>query len=150
MAKKLTFESVNLGDELPPVHRYYDQEIIWRYAVGSLDYNPVHSHPDWIKTAQVFGIPSTVGHGAMCMSLMATVITSWAYPVGGWLKSMETKFARPVLPGDTITFGGVVAEKHPGRGDKNFVVVDLYADNQDGARVAVGKAEVILPSEKSS
>ena len=147
MSKRLTFESVNLGDELPPVERHVDQEVIWQFAVGSLDYNPVHTNPDWIKTAQVFGIPSTVGHGAMTMSLMTTVVTSWAYPVGGWLKSLETKFIRPVLPGDTITFRGVVTEKHPGRGDKNFVVVDLHADNQDGARFAVGTAEVILPNE---
>ena len=148
MAKKLTLESVKLGDTLPPVQRKVDQETFWRYAVGSLDYNPVHSNPDWVKKAQVFGIPSTVGHGAMTMSLMATVICDWAYPVGGWLRSMETKFIQPVLPGDTLTFGGVVTEIHPGRGKgKNFIVVELTGDNQKGERIAVGSAEVILPSE---
>ena len=145
VAQTLTFETVNLGDGLPVIKRHVDQEAIWKYAVASLDYNPVHCHPDWVKTAQVFGISSTVAHGMMTMSFMASVLTDWAYPVGGWVKSVESKFVRPVLPGDTITCGGVVSEKHPGRGDNNFVVVDLYADNQDGARVAVGKAEVILP-----
>jgi acyl dehydratase len=84
----------------------------------------------------------------MTMSLMATVICDWAYPVGGWLRSMETKFIQPVLPGDTLTFGGVVTEIHPGRGKgKNYIVVELTGDNQKGERIAVGSAEVILPSE---
>jgi len=143
---KLTFESVKLGDVLPQVQRTVGQETFWRYAVGSLDYNPVHSNPDWVKEAKVFGIPSTVGHGAMTMSLLTTVVCNWAFPVGGWLQSLDTKFIKPVLPGDTLTFGGAVSEIHPGRGkNKNFVVVELTGDNQKGERFAVGRAEVILP-----
>jgi acyl dehydratase len=143
---KLTFESVKLGDALPQVQRKVNQETFWHYAVGSLDYNPVHSNPDWVKEAKVFGIPSTVGHGAMTMSLMTTVVTNWAFPVGGWLQSLDTKFVKPVLPGDTLTFGGEVTEIHPGRGkNKNYVVVELTGDNQKGEKIAVGHAEVILP-----
>lgn len=143
---KLTFESVKLGDTLPHVQRKVDQETFWRYAVGSLDYNPVHSNPDWVKEAKVFGIPSTVGHGAMTMSLLTTVVCNWAFPVGGWIKSLDSKFVQPVLPGDTLTFGGTVTEIHPGRGkNKNYVVVELTGDNQKGEKIAVGRAEVILP-----
>jgi acyl dehydratase len=144
--EKLTFESVKLGDALPQVQRKVDQETLWRYAVGSLDYNPVHSNPDWVKEAKVFGIPSTVGHGAMTMSLMTTVVCNWAFPVGGWLRTLDTKFVKPVLPGDTLTFGGEVTEIHPGRGkNKNYVVVELTGDNQKGEKIAVGHAEVMLP-----
>jgi 3-hydroxybutyryl-CoA dehydratase len=145
MAKKLTFESVSCDDVLPEVKQHISQEIIWKHAVASLDYNPLHVHPEWCKTAQVFGLPVTVMHGNQTMSLMAKVVTDWAYPVGGRLKRMEIKLIKPVPVGSTCTYGAVVMEKHPiGKGG-DFVVLDLWAMNQDGEKVAVGTAEVMLP-----
>jgi acyl dehydratase len=145
MAKKLTFESVNCGDVLPEVKQHVTQEVIWKHAVASLDYNPVHTYPEWCKTAQVFGLPLPVMHGNQTMSLMVTVITNWAYASGGRLKKLEVKLIKPVPVGSTCTYGGVVTEKHPiGKGE-NFVVLDLWAKNQGGEQVAVGTAQVNLP-----
>ena len=128
MANKLTFDSVNCGDMLPEVRQHTTQEDMWRHAVTSLDYNPVHTSPEWCKTAQVFGMPVTVMHGNQTMSLM-----------------VEVKLIMPVPEGSTCTYGGVVTEKHPiGKGE-DFVVLDLWATNQDGENVAVGTAQVALP-----
>jgi len=145
MAQKLTFESVKCGDVLPEVKEHVSQEVIWKHAVASLDYNPVHTHPEWCKTAQVFGLPVPVMHGNETMSLMATVITNWAYASGGRLKKLEVKLIKPVPVGSTCTYGAVVSEKHPIGKGKNFVVLDLWAANQDGEKVAVGTAQVTLP-----
>jgi 3-hydroxybutyryl-CoA dehydratase len=145
MAEKLTFESVNCGDVLPEVKQHMSQEVIWRHAVASLDYNPVHVHPEWCKTARVFGLPVPVMHGNQTMSLMIKVVTNWAYPVGGRLKRMEVKLIKPVPVGSTCTYGAVVTEKHPVGKGGNFVVLDLWAMDQDGDKVAVGTAEVMLP-----
>jgi acyl dehydratase len=145
MPKKLTFEAVNCDDVLPEVKQHISQEIIWKHAVASLDYNPVHVDLEWCKTAQVFGLPVPVMHGNQTMSLMVKVVTNWAYPVGGRLKRLETKFIKPVPVGSTCTYGAVVTEKHPIGKGKNFVVLDLWALNQDGEKVAVGTAEVMLP-----
>jgi len=141
----LTFKTVNLGDEIPTVTRHVDQEMIWRNAAGSLDYNPVHTHPEWCQTAKVFGLESTVAHGMMTMAFMATALTDWAYSAGGTLKKMETKFIKPVVPGDVIATGGTVTEKHVIAPGKNYVVLDIWAENQDGAKVAAGEGEVNLP-----
>jgi len=46
MAQKLTFESVKCGDMLPEVKEHITQEVIWKHAVASLDYNPVHTYPE--------------------------------------------------------------------------------------------------------
>ena len=141
----LTFETVNLGDKIPTVTRHVDQEMIWKNAVASLDYNPVHTHPEWCKTAKVFGLESTVAHGMMTMTFMATALTDWAYPAGGTLRKMETKFIKPVVPGDVITAGGTITEKHVIAPGRNYVVLDIWAENQNGFRVAVGQTEVGLP-----
>jgi acyl dehydratase len=145
MAEKLTFESVNCGDLLPEVKHHISQEVIWRHAVASLDYNPLHINPDWCRTARVFGLPVPVMHGNQTMSLMATVVTNWACPVGGVLKRMEVKLIKPVPVDSTCTYGAVVTEKHPVGKGRDFVVLDLWAVNQDEDKVAVGTAEVVLP-----
>lgn len=145
MAQRLTFESVKCGDVLPEVKEHISQEVIWKHAVASLDYNPVHTHPDWCKTAQVFGLPVPVMHGNQTMSLMTSVITNWAYASGGRLKKLEVKLIKPVPVGSTCTYGAVVSEKHPIGKGKDFVVLDLWAANQDGEKVAVGTAQVTLP-----
>ena len=145
MTYKLSFDSVNCGDSLPEIKQNITQEDIWKHAVASLDYNPVHTYPEWCKTAQVFGLPVTVMHGNQTMSLMTTVITNWAFPVGGWLKKIEVKLIKPVPVESSCTYGAVVTEKHPiGKGE-NFVTLELWAKNQDGEHVGVGTAQVVLP-----
>ncbi len=144
MAEKLTFESINNGDVLPHVKHTATQETLWHHAVATLDYNPVHVAPDWVKTAQPFGIPETVQHGLQTHALLGKVLTDWYTPVGGRMKSFSAKLVKPVPVGTTCTYGAVVTEIHP-RGKDPFVRLDLYAENQDGQTIAVGWAEVIIP-----
>ena len=145
---KITFAQVNLGDSLPPLRCYITQDIIDRYAVASLDYNPVHINAEWCRAARNlfpnYFTDSTVAHGMTTMSSMASVVTDWAYPEGR-ITLLDCKFIRPVYPGDTITCGGIVIEKHPLGKGMDFVVLELFADNQKGVRVAAGTARVLLP-----
>ena len=90
---KITFGSVNAGDRLPPITRNVTQETFWKFSVASLDYNPVHNDPEWVKTAQPFGIQETVGHGMM------TVVSNWAYPSGLKIRNSDSKLIFPVLAG---------------------------------------------------
>jgi acyl dehydratase len=143
--EKVTFDSVQVGDTLPPIERAVSQETFWKYAVASLDYNPVHCDPDWVATAQPFGIPHTVAHGMMTMSFMLSVASNWAYPAGLQIRKMTSKFFWPVLAGWTVTCSGIVSEKHFISPGKNFVVVDLKAENQDGRDLAVCRTEIVFP-----
>jgi acyl dehydratase len=141
----LTFDSVQVGEELPPITRSVTQETFWKNAVASFDYNPVHCDPDWVKTAQPFGIPKTVAHGMMTMSVMLTVVSNWAYPSMLRITKMTSKFIKPVLAGWTLKCSGVISEKHVICPGKNYAVVDLRAENQDGESVAVCETEIIFP-----
>ncbi len=141
----LSFETVNNGDKLPEIERYVTQEEMWRHAVTSFDWNPVHTHPEWCKTARVFGLESTVVHGNLMFCLTTSLVTNWAYPVGGRMKKLEIKLVKPVPPNSTMTLGGDVTEKHPVEKGKDFVVVEIWGKLQDGSQFAVAKAEVILP-----
>nr|MDO8090317.1 hypothetical protein [Candidatus Sigynarchaeota archaeon] len=61
------------------------------------------------------------------------------------LESIDIKLIKPVHPGDTITFHGKVVAKHPRTKEMSFVDLELYAENQNGDKVAVGKAQAYLP-----
>lgn len=141
----LNFGNVELGARLPNVVRPINQEAIDRFAVGSFDYNPIHLDPEWKGKMDLPGGKSTIAHGQMTMSFMATVLTDWACPAGGKVIKIEAKYIKPVLPGDVITSGGTVVEKHFHGPGKDFVVVEIFAQNQNGEKVAVGEAEIILP-----
>ena len=142
----LNFEKVELGTRLPDIVRQVNQDVIDRFAVASFDYNPIHLDLEWKKKMDHLpGGKSTIAHGQMTMSFMASVLTSWATPVGGKVTKIDAKYIKPVLPGDGITCGGTVTEKHFHGPGKNFVVVEIFAQNQNAEKVAVGEGEVILP-----
>jgi acyl dehydratase len=142
---KVTFESVKDGDVLPSLTRKVGQETFWKYSVASFDYNPVHNDPEWVKTAQPFKIPKTVGHGMMTMSYMTSVVTSWALPSMLKIRKIVSKFTRPVEQGWEVKCTGRVAEKHFICKGKNFVVIEVKAENQHGDVLAVGEYEVVFP-----
>jgi len=142
----ITFDQVELDMELPSIIRQVDQRVITQNATASLDYNPIHVDPVWAKKVNLLGKGTTIAHGMCTFSFMASVITDWCYSNGGFISRMESKFIVPVRPGDTITCEGVVTEKHPRRSTKSFVIVELTAENQNGEKVAVAKANVTLPT----
>ncbi len=143
---KLTFESVELGTCLPAIVREIDQKVITRNAVASLDYNPIHIDPVWAKNVNLLGQGTTIAHGMCTMSFMTSTVTDWSYADGGFITRMESKFVKPVRPGDTITCSGEVIEIHPRDDGKSFVVVELVAKNDKDVTVAWAKANVRLYS----
>lgn len=141
---EVTYESVELDKELPPIVRHVNQRFITKNAAASLDYNPIHIDPGWAKEVNLLGKGTTIAHGMCTFSFMVSVVTDWCYPSGGFIGGLESKFIEPVRPGDTITCRGIVTEKHPRRNSRSFVVVELSAENQNGVKVALAKAKVLL------
>jgi len=145
MPEKVSFDKVELDYELPSITRHVTQELITKNACVSLDFNPIHVDPVWAKKVNLYGVGKTIAHGMMTMTFLGQLVTDWCYADGGKLKSMDVKLIWPVFPGDTITCKGKVVAKHPRGEGQSFVDLEISAENQDGQKVAVGKAEVILP-----
>lgn len=143
--KMTRFSQVQIGDELPPVEQVVSQDVIDRYAVASLDYNPVHTNIEWCTRALVFGIPSTVGHGMYTMSLMASVVVRGFGAGFTRVRSIDAKFTKPVAVGTLLRCTGKVKELHPIGPGRNFVRVELSALNGAGDVMGVGAADVLLP-----
>ncbi len=142
------FSEIRPDAELPPIELCYEQVVIDRYAVASLDMNPVHTNEDWAARAQVFGMPETVGHGMMTMSSLASVVTRAWGPVsanGGSIRFVDATFTKPVKVGETVVSRGVVKKKHYHGNGRNWVEVKVEARDTAGDVIGVADVGYNLP-----
>ena len=142
------FGEIDNGYELPPIELCYEQAVIDRYAVASLDMNPVHTNEEWAARAQVFGMPETVGHGMMTMSSLASVVSrAWGSVSnnGGSIRFVAATFTKPVKVGETVVSKGVVKKKHYHGDGKNWVEVKVEARDTAGDVIGVADVGYNLP-----
>ncbi|MEM4566083.1 MAG: MaoC family dehydratase [Archaeoglobaceae archaeon] len=139
----MRFKDIELEQLLPTIEVKVTQEMITRFACASLDFNPIHIDPVWAKKINLLGYGKTIAHGQWTIDKLTQVVTNWCYAEGGKLKSIDIKLIHPIFAGDTIKFNGKVVAKHPRR-ENSFCEVELWAENQNGEKVAVGIAEVFI------
>jgi acyl dehydratase len=73
------------------------------------------------------------------------MITDWAYPRGAVHRRLETRWVKPVRPGDTIQPTGIVKSKQV-TANSCWVVIDVMVRNQHDEKVAIGEAMVEFPN----
>ncbi|TQS46147.1 MaoC family dehydratase [Cryptosporangium phraense] len=139
------FADLTLGYEFPAVEHQVTQDIIDLAAVAHLDFNPVHTNIPWNERAQVFHMPDTAAHGMFTMSMMASVVDRHWRAEGAQIRTMQTKFTKPVRVGETTRATGSITELHPLGPGRNAVVVAVRATDSTGDVVAVGTFRVAVP-----
>jgi acyl dehydratase len=138
-ARKLYFEGIRVGDELPALAKApIDRVQLSRYAGASGDFNPVHVDELYAKSV---GMPSVYAPGMLIMGMLGQLISDWAR--GGQLRRYHVRFIKMVWPGDTVVCKGRVSDRH-GEGGRYFVEVDLWAENQKGELVMKGSSVIQL------
>lgn len=138
---RLYFEDVTVGDELPALVKGPIQQIqLTRYAGASGDFNPIHQDPEF---AQAAGMGGVFAHGMLSMGFVAQAVTDWAG--AGTVRKIGVRFAALVRLKDTVTCRGRVVATAQKDG-ANVVELEIWADNQKGDKVVIGKASVALPT----
>ena len=138
-ARKLYFEGIRVGDELPALAKApIDRVQLSRYAGASGDFNPVHVDEVYTKSV---GMPSVYAPGMLVMGMLGQLISDWAR--GGQLRRYHVRFIKMVWPGDTVVCKGRVSDRH-GEGGRYFVDVELWAENQRGELVMKGNSTIQL------
>lgn len=128
------------------------RESIRLFCDGSLDYNPLHLDDNYMQES--FGKTNFGGiimHGMNNFGLITRMLTDWAEPLGATHRRLETRWVKPVRPGDTIKPSGIVKSKT--RSAKaRWMVIDVAVNNQRGEVVAVGEAlvEFLLEDGKAA
>ncbi|AQA13355.1 MaoC family dehydratase [Streptomyces samsunensis] len=112
MTAKISYDSVEVGTEVPVREFRVNRADLVRYAGASGDFNPIHWNE---KFAKEVGLPDVIAHGAYTMAEAARVVTEWAGDPGA-LVEYGVRFTRPVVvpnddKGAVIEIGAKVAAK---------------------------------------
>jgi acyl dehydratase len=83
-------------------------------------------------------------HGMNNFGLISRMLTDWAYPAGAIHRRLETRWLKPVRPGETIRPTGIVKSKQA-TAKSRWVLIDVTVQNQNDEKVAIGEAMVEFP-----
>jgi acyl dehydratase len=142
MALSITYDEIRIGQEIPGPQVHVTREMIQEFAIASFDHNPLHLDETFMADTRFAGhkeFDDVIGHGLMTYSLMTRAMTDWLWPDNGDHRRLETRFQKPVYPGDDIEVTGRVIDKRETRKGK-WVVCELIVTNQRGETVATGEA----------
>ena len=132
------------GETLPVITKHITQETINRFeACGILNRANIHNDPE--LAARRLGTTYAIASGRMsiafCTEAMRKFIGAEDFHRSG---NVNLKFLRPVKDGDTVTVHGVVNSRAPQDDGGTLVTVDVYCENQNGDKTAVGQASAVV------
>jgi acyl dehydratase len=125
------------GESLPELKVTPDAGLTKRYADASGDPNPIHTDPDFAKSA---GLPGVILHGLWTMAQVARGSAGLAGGDPRALKRLSVQFRGMGFPEQEVTVSGTVKEVN---GDR--VVVDTVAEQGGNQIIRNAEAELELP-----
>lgn len=135
-----TYEQLAPGSRIEGPSFAVSRESIRLFCDGSLDYNPLHLDDTYMQGT--FGrthFGGIIMHGMNNFGLITRMLTDWAEPLGATHRRLETRWLRPVKPGDTIQPEGLVKSQASST-KARWLTVDVIVRNQRGEPVASGEA----------
>ena len=140
-----SFDDLKTGDTIDGPSFAVSRESIRLFCDASLDYNPLHLDDDYMKGN--FGKTNFGGiimHGMNSFGLISRMLTDWAMPSGAIHRRLETRWVKPVKPGDTIRPSGIIKARQV-TAKSRWVLIDVIVRNQRDEPVATGEAMVEFP-----
>jgi acyl dehydratase len=137
--QKLSYDTVQVGDEAPVISHTLTRTDLVKYAGASGDFNPMH-HDE--VAAQAAGQPSVFGHGMFSMGILGTALTDY---VGiGNVRRYQVRFARQTWPDEVLTSKIVVTGKRSSPDGAQLIDLAVTLSNADGEDKLVGEATAVL------
>lgn len=137
--KGKTINEMNIGDSASFSKTITDADVKM-FAGITGDFNPVHINKEFAKETM---FKDRIAHGMLVASLFSTVLGTQLPGEGAIYVGQEVKFTKPVYLEDTITATVTVSELNI---EKNRVVLDTIATNQNGDVVIKGSA-TLMPTK---
>ena len=141
----VTYDSVAVGDELPPFDIFETQETIDNTRMpeitGNVTRPNIHTDPDFARRGMFAG---TVNGGVISMAYVTTMLERW-FPAGSFYDGgrLEFKAIQPFRPGDEVEFTGTVTGKRRVNG-KGLIDCEIKGTNQLGQIMGVATATLSL------
>jgi 3-hydroxybutyryl-CoA dehydratase len=132
------------NETLPVLTKVVTQEKINQFeSCGILDRENIHNSPELAK--QRLGTSFPIASGRMSVAFASEALRKFFGPeVFNHTGIVNLKFLRPVKDGDTITVHGAVNSRQQVE-KGTLITVDIYCENQNGDKTAVGQGSAIIP-----
>jgi acyl dehydratase len=122
------------GDQIPELKVTPDEGLTKRYAEASGDPNPIHTDPEFAKSA---GLPGCILHGLWTMAQVARANNAVAGGDPRALKRLSVQFRGMGFPEREVTVTGTVK-----RAEGGTVVVDTVAEQNGNEIIRNAEAEL--------
>jgi acyl dehydratase len=132
------------NETLPVITKVVTQEKINQFeSCGILDRENIHNNPELAR--QRLGTTYPIASGRMSVAFASEALRKFFGPqVFNHTGQVNLKFLRPVKDGDTVTVHGMVNSRQ--KVEKGtLVTVDIYCENQNGDKTAVGQGSAVIP-----
>lgn len=140
MAINVSFDSVEVGQQLPEFTRKTDFDNWNRFAAVNDEFISIHMDDEM---ARAMGQPGAIGMGNLRWTYLLNALRDWAGDEAE-IVNMNVQFRGTNLKNDVLRTRAVVAEKKTENG-RNLVVVDIDVLNQNEETTTPGQATIALP-----
>jgi acyl dehydratase len=134
------YDDIDGGEQIPPLTVTVDETQLFFFSAATYNGHRIHYDKEWVRGVE--GYDNVLVHGPLQAALLARAIGDW---IGGRgrLVSFSVQNRATAVPGELLTFGGVVAGK---RLTEGAGLVDLeIAGRRDDTVLMPGTATVELP-----
>lgn len=139
MTAEFSWESVQVGDEIPPLIKQPTSEQLVRYAGASGDFAPIHYDDAYARS---HGLPGVIVHGLLKRAFLVQLLTDWLGDQGR-LRKIGCRYRGTDRPGDILTCKGKVTNKYVQDGTY-FVECEVWIENEAGEITTAGTATATL------
>jgi acyl dehydratase len=140
MAINVSFDSVEVGQQLPEFTRKTDFDNWNRFAAVNDEFISIHMDDEM---ARAMGQSGAIGMGNLRWSYLLNALRDWAGDEAE-IVNMNVQFRGTNLKNDVLRTRAVVAEKKTENG-RQLVVLDIDVLNQNDEPTTPGQATIALP-----
>ena len=133
-----SIDQIEIGEQAETTKKFIESDVLG-FAEISTDFNPAHVDEDYASKTM---FKQRIVHGMLVGSLFSSIFGVKLPGLGSIYTKQSLKFIKPVYFGDVITAVVTVKEKNL---ERNRVVFDCVAKNQNDETVIVGEAEIMPP-----
>jgi|RhiMethySRZTD1v2_1073278.scaffolds.fasta_scaffold154557_3 acyl dehydratase len=145
----VTVANIEVGTQLAPLVKHMTLEKMVWFSGGDGRREKVNLHTDAAAAERDTGMKQPFASGRISLGYASELMSRFVgLDLFSHAGTIDFKFIKPVMPGDTITVHGRVSEVKP-VDDGTLVVVDIYCVNQKGEKTSVGSGSAVMPDDGS-
>ncbi len=141
----LTTAQITVGTDLPPLVKHMTLQKMRWFSGGEGRSEKVNLHTDAAAAQRDTGMKQPFASGRMSLGYASEMMSRFVgLDVFNRTGTIDFRFIKPVMPGDTVTVHGRVHEVEP-VAEGVRITVDIHCENQKGEKTSVGSGSVIVP-----